>query len=347
MGQGVAAGGDLEQIHAALEAVASLVLQIGNEVGPGTVRGADVIIERRRSEVYDAMGGVGLAVHEFLRSNPPPERLAAAQQLVLGKLREIGLTSPITLYGSQRKRQQVSYFEIVEHVRAGRLAGADVAARVLDDYYVHTEIARAFSNRMAMLKQQLLDELSRCDATRSESVRVLSLQYVGGADLLLLAQREEGLNGVLVTCIDSDAAAVRHAEQTLRPVFDQRIRILMADPAQLLSGPGYPTGSACIVYAVSLLEQLPSRRVVQVLTGAAPGPAARRPASDGKHRGQPTAGRADAARLAVGLGLEVPERGRVARAFRADALRQRRARVRVRAAGHQRVDPGGAAIGRR
>lgn len=258
----------LDRIAAQLAAVARLVQRISDEVGPGTVRGAQTVIERYRPEVYAAMEAVGLAVHEFVQTGPSPERLAEAQALVIGKLREISLTSPIALYGTRSKRRPMSYFEVVEHVRAGRMAGADVPARVLDDYYTHTRIGQAFLNRLALFNERLLAEVEHCRESESRPLPVVSLQYVGGELLLRLASDPDRLDGVQVTCIDSNSAAVRHAEQTLRPAFGSRIQILLADPAKWLQGPAYPAATACVVYAVSLLEQLPARRVVKVLQGA-------------------------------------------------------------------------------
>lgn len=258
---------DLGQIRRALDAVGDLIQRISDEVGPGTLRGADAAVERHRSEVYDAMELVGLAAHEFLQATPAPDRIVAAQALVVGKLRDISLTSPIALFGAGGKHPRLSYFELVQHVRAGRAAGADVPTRVLDNYYIHTRIGEAFANRLRLVNQRLLEEVERCEAAAVRPLPVISLQYVGGEELLRLAQDGDRLAAIRVTCIDRAAAAVRHAEQTLRPTFNSRIQILMADPLQWLGGPASPSGTACVVYDVSLLEQLASKRVVRILNG--------------------------------------------------------------------------------
>ena len=259
---------EIQLIASRLEAVGELLQRISDEVGQGTVRGADSVIERRRPELYAAMEALGETVYHFTESRPTPERLAAVQRLVIGRLQEYSQSSPITLYGSQGKRSRMSYFEVVEHVRASRASGADVRSRAFDDYYVRTRIGQAFLNRLRLFNIRLASEIAQCRATRDPKVNVISLQYVGGDELLALANDPASFEGLEVTCLDDNRLAVRHAEQTLRPRFNSRIQILMADPARALEGPACPSGSACIVYAISLLEQLPSRRVIRILRGA-------------------------------------------------------------------------------
>ncbi len=94
------------------------------------------------------------------------------------------------------------------------------------------------------------------------------MQYIGGDELLPLAHGAATGAGLQVTCLDDSVDAVRDAEQRLRPAFGSRIVCLKADPAVWLNGPSCPGNSICLVYAVSLLEQLPPRRVVRVLQGA-------------------------------------------------------------------------------
>ena len=182
---------DLMPIVARLDAVQNLVKRISDEVGPHTVRGAELIIERYRPEVYAAMEALGLEVHEFLLSEPSPNRLAAAQVMVIDRLRESTLTSPISLYGSEGRRPRLSYFEVVEHIRAGRVAGADVAARVLDDYYLHTRLGQAFTNRLVLLNQRLADGVASCQADDGRPLDLISLQYVGGNELMQFARNAE------------------------------------------------------------------------------------------------------------------------------------------------------------
>ena len=133
---------EIQLIASRLEAVGELLQRISDEVGQGTVRGADSVIERRRPELYAAMEALGETVYHFTESRPTPERLAAVQRLVIGRLQEYSQSSPITLYGSQGKRSRMSYFEVVEHVRASRASGADVRSRAFDDYYVRPASAR-------------------------------------------------------------------------------------------------------------------------------------------------------------------------------------------------------------
>ena len=43
---------------------------------------------------------------------------------------------------------------------------------------------------------------------------------------------------------------------------------MLADPARWLHGPSRSSNSACVVYALQLLEQLAPKRVVRILEGA-------------------------------------------------------------------------------
>jgi SAM-dependent methyltransferase len=258
---------ELAGIVARLESLRSLVQSVSDEVGPGKLLGAESVIERRRPEVYVAMDAVGLAAHEFVQKRPPAERLAAATDLVIEKLREISLTSPITFYAAQRKRSRLTYFELVSHVRERKAAGADVPTRVLDDYYVHTKIGEGFFNRLNMLARRLTDQAARCLSLADHHLHLLSLQYIGGEELLPLARFAALAPGVQATCLDDSVAAVRDAEQRLKPAFGSRVQCMMADPVNWLHGPACATGSICIAYAASLVEQLPVKRAVRLLEG--------------------------------------------------------------------------------
>jgi SAM-dependent methyltransferase len=255
---------DLEPIEARLAAVRDLVERIRDEVGPGTVRAAQPIIERRRPEVHAAMDALGLAIHEFVETQPSPDRLEAAQTFVARKLQEWAMSSPVTLYGSQGQRT-LAYFELVGQIRDRRPFGADVPARVFHDYFVHTRITDAFINRLALLRQRLVDEVELCQAAGHRSLTLISLQYVGGDELLPLLQDPATLAALQVTMLDSTAAAVRHAEHTLRRAFKNHAQFAMADPERWLRGPACRSDSVCVVYAASLMEQVDPKRAVRII----------------------------------------------------------------------------------
>jgi SAM-dependent methyltransferase len=259
---------DLEILAARLEAVREAIRRVIREAGAGKPQSAEAAIERHRPEVYAAMEALGMAAYDFTLSRPSPERLAAAQTMVSDGLRTDSMTSPIAQYSSPASRPNLSYFEVVQHVRERSAAGADLPARIIDDYYIHTRIGEAFLNRLHLFNRRLIDEVALCHAGGLRPFHLVGLQYVGGAELLALARSPAMPDEMRITCLDLSATAVRHAQQTLRPVFKTRIELIMADPARWLNGATAPSGSACIIYATSYLEQLTPKRVVQLLEGA-------------------------------------------------------------------------------
>ncbi len=277
---------DLSAIAEKLQAVGDLLRLITDEVGPGTPRVADAAIERHRSEVYGAMERLGLAIQEFMDTRPTPERVAAGQSLVLERVYEISVGSPTTSFVAHDKRHRPSRYELVKHLRAGLSAGADPAARLIDDYFVHNRIGEAYVSWVELLGRRLPAEASRLLSSREQPMDFVSLQYIGGYDLLPLASVMATSGAGRLICMDKSREAVRNAEQTLKPAFGSRVRCRMADPLQWLDGPECPRESVSILYAESLLQQLPDNRIPRflqagfralrpggvLLLGSAPGP---------------------------------------------------------------------------
>jgi SAM-dependent methyltransferase len=209
------------------------------------------------------MEALGLAIHEFVESQPSPDRLEAARSFVARKLQEWAMSSPVTLYGSQGQRT-LPYFELVEQIRERRPAGADVPARVFHDYFVHTRISDGFINRLALLPRRLGHEVGLWRAAGQRPLTLISLQYLGGEELLPLVKDPATLADLRVTMLDTTAAAVRHAQHKLRRIFRDHAQFAMADPERWLQGPSCRSDSVCVAYAASLLEQIDSRRAVRL-----------------------------------------------------------------------------------
>lgn len=257
---------DLEPIVARLDAVHALVERIKEEIGPNAVRSAEGIITRHRPGVYAEMDALGLAIQEFMVQQPAPERREAMRAFVARKLQDWAMSSPVTLYGSQRGQRRLAYFELVEQIRERRPAGADVPARVFHDYFVHTRISDAFINRLELLPIRLAHEISLARAAGQRPLTLFCLQYLGGEELLPLVEDRAVFADLQVTLIDSTAAAVRHAEHKLRGIFKNRGQFAMADPERWLMGPASRADSVCVAYATSLLEQIDPRRAVRLIS---------------------------------------------------------------------------------
>lgn len=256
---------DLAAIAERLDVVAELVRRIGDEVGTGINRGAEAAIERHRPEVYAAMEGLGQAINEFVGSRPPPDRLAAGQRLFVERLYSVSIASPTTSFAAHDKRHRPPYYELVKHVRAGRAGGADVAARVVDDYFVHSRLGEAYINWLNLVRLGLVDEATHWLSAHEHPLHFVSLQYIGGVDLLPLAPVIGQCGGCQLVCLDDSAEAVRDAEQQLKPAFGNRVRCQRADPIRWLAGPDCPPESACIIYAESLMQLLSDKRIARLL----------------------------------------------------------------------------------
>jgi SAM-dependent methyltransferase len=166
------------------------------------------------------------------------------------------------------KRRRPSYHEIVEHLRARRAAGADLAARVIDDYHAHTRLGEAYLNWLNLVRTRLVDETAHALASGERRIPFVSLQFVGGHDLLPLAEVMGQCENCQLICLDESVEAVRAAEQTLRPAFGRRVRCLKADPVRWLEGPDCPPASVRIIYAESLMQRSSDKRVLRLLENA-------------------------------------------------------------------------------
>ncbi len=259
---------DLALLAQRLRDLRDLVDRIGGQISPGASRTPEATIARHRGEVYAAMDALGNAIHAFQLTSPSPDRLAAARRLVVDPLREWSATSPVFFRSQQEPGRQFGYHELVGLMRDKRISGADVPALVLDDYYVHAVAGEAFRNRLLLAGERLHAEVLRRLDLGYRLLRIVCLQYLGGVELTSLAEDSEIVDKVQITCLDGNASAIRHAKRTLGPVFKGRILFQRADAQQWLYGPECQRGSACIVCAVSLLEQRDAAAVMTILRGA-------------------------------------------------------------------------------
>lgn len=259
---------DLAPIAARLDDLRDLLERLAREMGPLSVPASEAVTKNARAEVYAEMERLGLAMYEFMRTGPTPERVIAGQSLVLKQVYEISVGSPATSFVTHDKRHRPSYYEIVKHLRAGQSAGADTAARLIDDYFVHNRIGEAYVSWVELLRRRLPAEASRWLSTTQQPINFVSLQYIGGYDLLPLASVIATGDAGQLICMDKNREAARNAEQTLKPVFGSRVQCRMADPLRWLDGPECPPRSVSILYAESLVQQLADKRASRFLQAA-------------------------------------------------------------------------------
>jgi hypothetical protein len=229
---------------------------------------AATVIQRYREDVYRAMFELGAAIHRFELTDPAPERLTAARAALVNLGRLWFPTHPMMAAGQRRPGRRLAYYELVELILASLAAAAEPAPVLLSDYAINSVIGQTFRNRLALIASRLREEVDARQAAGHRPLQLYSLHYLGGSELLHLTDDSRRLDGLRVTCLDASPAAIRHAEQTLEPAFKRRISFQMADPERWLSGPACPRQDACIVYCVSLLEQVDSKSALAILRGA-------------------------------------------------------------------------------
>jgi SAM-dependent methyltransferase len=250
-----------------LQPVRRIIDQVNGAPRPVTAQAAAALIERHRAAMYAAMFELGAAIYRFEQSKPPPQQMTAARGAVISLARSWFPTNPMMATGDRGATQRLPYHELVELIRSSSAAPGEPVPMLLSDYAMNSIAGRSFRNRLELIAVRLREEIEQRLAAGYGPLQLYSLHYLGGSELLHLTQHPALVNGLKITCMDPSPAAVRHAELTLAPAFRRRITFRLADPERWLNGPTCPREEACVVYCVSLLEQLDSRSVLRILRG--------------------------------------------------------------------------------
>jgi SAM-dependent methyltransferase len=251
-----------------LQPISHLIDAVNGAPRPITMEGAAALMDRHRPAMHAAMTALGAAIYSFEKNRPTPQQLAAAREAVLARGRAWFPTNPMMTTGHRGAAQRLPYFELVELIRSSFTAPGEPAPMLLSDFAVHSVVGRSFRNRLELIAASLREEIALRLAAGHRPLTLYSLHYLGGSELLHLAQDRELVDALRITCLDGSPAAVRHAELTLDSAFRRRITYQLADPERWLNGPSCPREEACIVYCVSLLEQVDSKSAVRILRGA-------------------------------------------------------------------------------
>jgi SAM-dependent methyltransferase len=258
---------ELSALLERLDPIRDLVQRISCEPRPTSSGAATAIVERYRGEMYVAMFELGAAIHRLEQAQPSLERLRAAREAVLSVGRSWFPTNPMMATGHRAAAQRLPYYQLVETLLSALGAPGDAVPMLLSDYAINSVIGRAFKSRLELTARALSEEVAARHAAGHYPLRIYSLHYLGGRELAHLATDPRRIEGLRITCIDNSPAALRHAEQTLDPLFRRRITFQLADAERWLNSAACPREEACIVYCVSLLEQLDSAAVVRILQG--------------------------------------------------------------------------------
>ena len=259
---------DLAPLAQRFQELRDLIDRISGQIRPGAPRTTAATIARYRGEVYAAMDALGNAMHALDLTSPSPERMAAARRLVVDPILEWSSTSPVLSRGQQLDDDPFGQHELVQLLLDAQIAGADPPASILNDYYVYSRSSKAFRNLLQLVGEQLHAEVLRSLTLGIHSLQIVCLQYVGGAELMALADDLAIAGKVQVTCLSSSPTAIRHAMRTLRPVLTRGARFHKTEAQRWLEGPDCERRSASVVYAVSLFDRLNAAAVVKIMQGA-------------------------------------------------------------------------------
>jgi SAM-dependent methyltransferase len=219
------------------------------------------------------MDGIGALLHSVDMSGEPPAVAGQVRGLAFAQLSAWSKTSPVFYQVYNTPREDFSNFEIVELILENRLAGGDVAAQVLDHYYLNMMTSRSFRARFPLLASRLAQETARRAAV-ARPVRILNLHTGGGSALQLLAGNRAFVEAVQIVCLDRDPVALRRARQRLER-YEGHVRFIRADARKFVASRTWPETPYDIIYAVNLLDQLDDEQTNKLVAdchqGLAPG----------------------------------------------------------------------------
>ncbi len=215
-----------------------------------------VALARNRSALYAAMDALGSWINGFLATEPSATELEAAKTCITDLIHLWSRTGPFFDRCFAQRRGHPADFETLEIIYKCRPGGADVRARIFDDYYLHTVVAHTIRHRLTYLTSWLVKETEDRAVRGIFPVRVLSLGIGPGRELRMLAEDPVFREVAAITCLDSDAEALRFVRNRLQDNRDYRITYLRADPLRFARGPGRPSKPYHLIYAAGLFDYL-------------------------------------------------------------------------------------------
>lgn len=247
------------------EALARLQAVVAATEALSLTAGLPVALARNRGAVYVAMDALGGWINEFLASQPPAAQIEAAQARITGLIRAWSRTGPFFDRSYSKLRGYPGDYETYEIIYNGRPGGADAPAQILDDYYLHTRIARALRARPAYLADRLGQSIRKWEAQERTPVRVLSLCCGPARELVLLATDPASNKAVTVTCLDQDPEALRYVRNRLTGQWNGRVSYVRADVLRFAREPLRPSLPFHMIYAAGLFDHLADELAAQLL----------------------------------------------------------------------------------
>ncbi len=259
----------LAQLAAAITAIEA------DYAASGAPAGVSIALARNRAALYAAMDVLGSWINAFLAATPSGAEIQAAKERVTGLIRSWSRTGPFFDRSFGKLRGHPGDYETIEFVYNCRPSGADLRARIFDDYFLWTMAARAARNNLMRLVAWLGEGTQAWAAQGCAQVRVLSLSSGPARELAMLADDPVFGEIAAVTCVDGDSEALRYVRNRLNGRMNGRLTYLRDDALCFARGPNRPSQPYHIIYVAVLCNYLNAdqvRRLVEDCHGLlAPG----------------------------------------------------------------------------
>ena len=221
------APGPVQAMQRLLDELTALIAQVEVSSKRGARGTLPRLIAANEATTRQIMEGIGTILYAVGTSGEPPDVVDQVRELAVSRLAAWSSTSPVFYHVRHTPSEDFNDFEIVVLLLENRLAGGNVAAQILDHYYLNMEISCSFRNRFPQFARRLADETER-RANKMGPVRILNLHTGAGRELELLDGRRAFTEAVQITCLDRDPVALRRARQRLHR-FAGRARFIRAD----------------------------------------------------------------------------------------------------------------------
>lgn len=257
------------EFQSLLDELAVLIQQVERASAGGTPAAMWEQVRTHQAITRRIMDQLGVAVHEFLAARPPADLVDQVYALVTCRLRAWSRTSLLFHHILNTPRQKLGSYEVFDLLLDGRPGGADVPGLMLDNYYMNMMAPAAYRLRHRLLTQQLGTEirLRAADAVKRHPVRLLNLHTGSGRELQELVRDRSLRAAVQVTCLDTDASALRRVKQQLGPQLAGRVDFQLGDPRNLVAARSWPDAPYDLIYALVLFDQLSDRQVEPLIAG--------------------------------------------------------------------------------
>jgi len=267
------APGPVEALQRLLAELTALIEQIEVSVKSGAHGALPRLIAANEAATRRIMEDIGTLFHDVAASGEPSEVVDRVRELAATRLSAWSSTSPLFYRVLHTSLESFDNFEIAALLVENRLAGGNVAAQILDHYYLNMVTSSSFRNRIGQFVSYLAAETRR-RATETHPVRILNLHTGAGRELELLAKHRAFTEAVHVTCLDRDPTALRRARLRLRRLAG-RSQFVKADARKYAASRAWPESPYDIIYTVNLFDQLDDQQTAELIAdcrrGLAPG----------------------------------------------------------------------------